>query len=168
MGSTRELKYITSNRGVLYYTRSIPKDVKHLDPRPDPIQKSLKTKNYDIAMSRRDALVEADDKFWRSAPRYRNDQSVKERTCHCWRQFHGPAGHREDISGPSEPAKGKGRFDAPWPFIKKQAEEIFSGPEEGMMRRFNAWLSTLPEDVAENYRMIIRNMQLIGPCSRQL
>ena len=66
MGSMRETKYITKNRGVFYYTRSIPKDVRGLDDRPNPIQKSLKTKNADIAMSRRDVLADADERLWRS------------------------------------------------------------------------------------------------------
>ena len=66
VGRMRALKYISKMRGVLYYTRSIPKDVQAQAPRPGPIQKSLKTKNLDIAMSRRDALAEADDRYWRS------------------------------------------------------------------------------------------------------
>ena len=56
--------YLTPNWGISYYRRSIPKDVRGLDDRPNPIQKSLETKNLDIAMSRRDALTDADERLW--------------------------------------------------------------------------------------------------------
>ena len=50
---------------------------------------------------------------------------------------------------------------------QKQAEEIFSGPEEGMMDRFGTWLKSLPEDVAENYRKIIKNADLLADNAEQ-
>ncbi|WP_321458840.1 DUF6538 domain-containing protein [uncultured Cohaesibacter sp.] len=65
ISSSREQKYSTKIRGVFYYTRTIPQDVRDLDPRPNPVQKSLNTKNLDIAMSRRDMLQQCDDRFWR-------------------------------------------------------------------------------------------------------
>ena len=83
MGSTRETKDITKNRGVFTYTRSIPSDVRHLDIRPNPIQKSLKTKNLDMAMSRRDALADADEETVALLTRCCDQQSDQGATGHC-------------------------------------------------------------------------------------
>ncbi|PLW77676.1 DUF6538 domain-containing protein [Cohaesibacter celericrescens] len=161
MGSTRELKYITKNRGILYYTRLVPKDVQHLDPRSNPIQKSLKTKNYDIAMSRRDVLVDSDDKFWRSLraveSRYQSKDELAAASENIMALF-----NTEKVSlDLSSLPKGKAGL-ALHNLYQQQLEQIFSGPPEGMLQRFEVWLKTLPSDIAENYRKVIRNTDLIG------
>ena len=161
MGSRREKRYITENRGVFYYTRSIPSDVRHLDTRPNPIQKSLQTNNLDIAMSRRDALCDSDEKRWRSlravAIRNQSKEQLSIASDDLMKAFGTEAIELSPLSLPA----GKAGV-ALHELYQKQAVEILSGPEKSMMDRFNGWLETLPDDIAENYRKIIRNADLLA------
>ena len=56
-------KYLKQRGSTYYYQRRVPSEYKDFDDR-GYIKKSLKTSYLEIARTRRDALVEADNLFW--------------------------------------------------------------------------------------------------------
>jgi len=58
-------RYLTQRGPVWYYQRFVPSRFSHVDARRR-IRYSLNTPSVEIARVRRDALVEADDNYWRS------------------------------------------------------------------------------------------------------
>ncbi|GLQ22082.1 hypothetical protein GCM10007854_30370 [Algimonas porphyrae] len=66
MGVMRALNQHLKRRGNRwFYVRRVPKAYAHFDKR-GTVYKSLKTESLELARARRDALVEADDQYWRS------------------------------------------------------------------------------------------------------
>ena len=63
-------KYL-KQRGSTYYQHRVPKEYSDFDDR-GYIKKSLKTLYLEIARTRRDALVKADDLFWSSVVGFAN------------------------------------------------------------------------------------------------
>ena len=63
MGVSRLNQYLYSKRGRWQYTRRVPSEVAHLDPR-GPIRIGLKTASLDVARHRRDSMMLADDEYW--------------------------------------------------------------------------------------------------------
>jgi integrase len=61
-----EDRHILNRAGRLYYMRRVPKRFQPYDPRTF-IRSSLKTKSWEVARMRRDALEKADDDFWTTA-----------------------------------------------------------------------------------------------------
>ncbi len=156
MGSMQETKYITKNRGVFYYTRSIPKDVRGLDDRPNPIQKSLNTKNLDIAMSRRDVLADADERLWRSL-------RVTGKPFQSASGFAVAGNTLMQLFGIERvpmklPCLPNGKSGATLhDHYQEKLKEIFAGPADGLLSRFESWLDTLPADIADMYRGMMQN-----------
>nr|WP_321457119.1 DUF6538 domain-containing protein [uncultured Cohaesibacter sp.] len=162
MGSMQETKYITKNRGVFYYTRSIPKDVRGLDDRPNPIQKSLNTKNLDIAMSRRDVRADADERLWRSlrvtGKPFQSASDLAVAGNDLMELF---GTERVPTNLPSLP---NGKAGATLhDHYQEELKEIFAGPADGLLSRFETWLVTLPADIADMYRRMMQNAQKVGP-----
>lgn len=58
-------KFLIKRAGYWHYQRRVPGKFKHIDSRL-LVRKTLDTSNVEIARIRRDALVEADDAFWRA------------------------------------------------------------------------------------------------------
>ena len=64
MGIMRDLNQYLKRRGdKWHYQRRVPLEYAEIDPR-GVIRKSLKTESLEVARSRRDALVEADNQYW--------------------------------------------------------------------------------------------------------
>jgi len=63
MGMSRLNQYLYNKRGRWQYTRRVPSDVAHLDPR-GTIRVGLKTSSLDLARHKRDAMMLADDEYW--------------------------------------------------------------------------------------------------------
>ena len=64
MGMSRLNQYLYSKRGRWQYTRRVPSEVAHLDRR-GTIRVGLKTASLDVARHRRDAMMLADDEYYR-------------------------------------------------------------------------------------------------------
>ena len=58
-------KLLIQRNGHWYYQRRVPRKYSHVDPR-NMVKKSLDTHSIDVARMRRDALVEADNEYWRT------------------------------------------------------------------------------------------------------
>ena len=63
MGMSRLNQYLYSKLGRWQYTRRVPSEVAHLDPR-GTIRIGLKTNSLDLARHKRDAMMLADDEYW--------------------------------------------------------------------------------------------------------
>ena len=64
-------KYLKQRGNTYYYQRRVPTEYADFDDR-GYIKKSLKTSYLEIARTRRDALVEADNLFWASVVGFAN------------------------------------------------------------------------------------------------
>ncbi len=58
-------KYLFKRGGNFYYERRIPKEYSEFDQRRY-VKKSLKTSSLEVAIARRNSMIEADDLFWAS------------------------------------------------------------------------------------------------------
>lgn len=58
-----EEKYLFKRGQTYYYERRVPSEYSNFDSRKF-VRKSLKTRSLDVAIARRDSLIEADDLFW--------------------------------------------------------------------------------------------------------
>lgn len=75
MGSTRRERYIRWRSGIAHYFRHTPKKVRAFDPRP-VVEKSLETRDPQIAELRRDAINQATEELWQSYRMMGKDQSA--------------------------------------------------------------------------------------------
>ena len=58
-----DTKMLMQKRGFWYYQRRVPKKYAHIDARRF-VKKALRTKSVDEAISKRDALIIADNEYW--------------------------------------------------------------------------------------------------------
>ncbi|MEE9273509.1 MAG: DUF6538 domain-containing protein [Robiginitomaculum sp.] len=68
-------KYLKIRNGTYYYQRRVPAEYRDFDGRVY-IKKSLKTRYLEIARTRRDALVEADNLYWSSVVGFANSSTT--------------------------------------------------------------------------------------------
>ena len=62
-----DTKMLMQKRGFWYYQRRVPKKYAHIDARRFVrrfVKKALRTKSVDEAISKRDALIIADNEYW--------------------------------------------------------------------------------------------------------